>query len=245
MYKTKAAVLEQGAKKFEIMELDVDEPGEGEVRIRYAAAGLCHSDLHLIDGDIIPRFPIVAGHEGAGIVEAVGPGVIRVQEGDHVVCSFIPSCGSCRYCATGRSNLCNLGVHLMKGEFPDGTFRAHKDGRDIGQRASSAPSPNAPPFPSTHWLRSTTGSRLRPPCWLDVECQPAGVLRSTRAASASAILPSSTASVASASMPCRALCTRAPSMSSRSIPSSSSVKNIAVWRDARVRVGREGGAQDQ
>ena len=133
MYKTKAAVLEQGAKKFEIMELDVDEPGEGEVRIRYAAAGLCHSDLHLIDGDIIPRFPIVAGHEGAGIVEAVGPGVIRVQEGDHVVCSFIPSCGSCRYCATGRSNLCNLGVHLMKGEFPDGTFRAHKDGRDIGQ----------------------------------------------------------------------------------------------------------------
>jgi alcohol dehydrogenase (nicotinoprotein) len=133
MYKTRAAVLEEGSKQFEIMELDVDEPREGEVKIKYVAAGLCHSDLHLIDGDIIPRFPIIAGHEGAGIVEAVGPGVTRVKEGDHVVCSFIPSCGQCRYCAVGRSNLCDLGVHLMKGEFPDGTFRAHKDGRDIGQ----------------------------------------------------------------------------------------------------------------
>ena len=134
MLKTRAAVLEEGASKFEIMELDVEEPREGEVHIKYEAAGLCHSDLHLIDGDIIPRFPIVAGHEGAGIIEAVGPGVHRVKEGDHVVCSFIPSCGICRYCVTGRSNLCNLGVHLMKGEFQDGSFRNHDaKGRDIGQ----------------------------------------------------------------------------------------------------------------
>src|SRR6202167_3319563 len=133
MLKTRAAVLEEGSPKFEIMELDVDEPGVGEVKIKYVAAGLCHSDLHLIDGDIVPRFPIVAGHEGAGIIEAVGPGVTRVKEGDHVVCSFIPSCGTCRYCASGRSNLCNLGVHLMKGEFMDGSFRYHANGRDIGQ----------------------------------------------------------------------------------------------------------------
>ena len=132
MYKTRAAVLEEGARKFQIVELDVDAPGENEVHIKYKAAGLCHSDLHLINGDIVPRFPIVAGHEGAGVVEAVGPGVTRVKVGDHVVCSFIPSCGTCRYCATGHQNLCDLGVHLMKGEMPDGTFRFHKDGRDYG-----------------------------------------------------------------------------------------------------------------
>jgi S-(hydroxymethyl)glutathione dehydrogenase/alcohol dehydrogenase len=131
--KTRAAVLEEGSSKFEIMELDVDEPRVGEVHIKYAAAGLCHSDLHLIDGDIIPRFPIVAGHEGSGVIEAVGPGVTRVKEGDHVVCSFMPSCGTCRYCASGRSNLCDLGAHLMKGEFMDGSFRYHANGRDIGQ----------------------------------------------------------------------------------------------------------------
>ncbi len=132
MYTTRAAVLEEGARKFEIVELDVDEPQAFEVHIKYAAAGLCHSDLHLIDGDIIPRFPIVAGHEGAGVVEAVGSGVRGLAVGDHVVCSFIPSCGKCRYCATGHQNLCNLGVHLMKGEMEDGSFRYHKDGRDYG-----------------------------------------------------------------------------------------------------------------
>jgi NDMA-dependent alcohol dehydrogenase len=132
MWKTRAAVLEEGSKAFEIVELDVDEPGVGEVHVKYVAAGLCHSDLHLLDGDIIPRFPIVAGHEGAGVIEAVGPGVTRLQPGDHVVCSFIPSCGTCRYCATGHSNLCDLSAHLVKGNLPDGTFRFHRDGKDYG-----------------------------------------------------------------------------------------------------------------
>jgi S-(hydroxymethyl)glutathione dehydrogenase/alcohol dehydrogenase len=130
--KTRAAVLEEGSKVFEIRELDVDEPGMGEVHIKYVASGLCHSDLHLIDGEIVPRFPIVAGHEGAGIVESVGPDVTKVKPGDHVVCSFIPSCGTCRYCATGHQNLCDLGVHLMKGNFIDGGFRYHGQGRDYG-----------------------------------------------------------------------------------------------------------------
>jgi S-(hydroxymethyl)glutathione dehydrogenase/alcohol dehydrogenase len=132
MYKTRAAVLHEGAKEFEITELDVRGPQEGEVHLKYAAAGLCHSDLHLIDGDITPRFPIVAGHEGSGIVEAVGPGVSRVKVGDHVVCSFVPSCGTCRYCATGHQNLCDLSVHLMNGEMADGSFRYHKDGQEYG-----------------------------------------------------------------------------------------------------------------
>ncbi|NKQ55560.1 NDMA-dependent alcohol dehydrogenase [Amycolatopsis sp. K13G38] len=130
--KTRAAVVEQGSNAFEIRELDVDEPGVGEVHVKFVASGLCHSDLHLIDGDIVPRFPIVAGHEGAGIIESVGPGVTRLKPGDHVVCSFIPSCGTCRYCATGHQNLCDLGAHLMKGEFVDGTFRYHGQGKDYG-----------------------------------------------------------------------------------------------------------------
>jgi NDMA-dependent alcohol dehydrogenase len=131
--KTRAAVLEEGSTCFKIMELEVPPPGPGEVHVKFVASGLCHSDLHLLDGDIVPRFPIVAGHEGAGIVEEVGPGVTKVKVGDHVVCSFIPACGNCRWCATGHSNLCNNGAYLVNGTSFDGTFRYHGvDGREYG-----------------------------------------------------------------------------------------------------------------
>lgn len=130
--KTKAAVLLEAGKPFEIMELDLDGPGPGEVLIKYTAAGLCHSDLHLTDGDLPPRFPIVGGHEGSGIIEEVGPGVTKVKPGDHVVCSFIPNCGTCRYCATGRQNLCDMGATILEGMMPDGTFRFHGGGQDFG-----------------------------------------------------------------------------------------------------------------
>ena len=109
--KTRAAMLWDTGRDWEIAELDLDEPKQGEVLIRWVAAGLCHSDEHLRHGDIVPRFPIVGGHEGAGIIEKVGPGVSRVKEGDHVVTSFLPVCGHCRFCATGHSNICDLGRH--------------------------------------------------------------------------------------------------------------------------------------
>lgn len=130
--KTKAAVLLEPGKPFEIMELDLDGPGVGEVLIKYTAAGLCHSDLHLTDGDLPPRYPIVGGHEGSGIIEEVGPGVTKVKPGDHVVCSFIPNCGTCRYCATGRSNLCDMGATILEGCMSDGSFRFHGNGLDFG-----------------------------------------------------------------------------------------------------------------
>ncbi|WP_305092386.1 NDMA-dependent alcohol dehydrogenase [Prescottella sp. R16] len=130
--KTKAAVLLEAGKPFEIMELDLDGPGPGEVLIKYTAAGLCHSDLHLTDGDLPPRYPIVGGHEGSGIIEEVGPGVTKVKPGDHVVCSFIPNCGTCRYCATGRQNLCDMGATILEGSMPDGSFRFHSGGKDFG-----------------------------------------------------------------------------------------------------------------
>ena len=130
--KTKAAVLWELGKNWEVVELDLDPPKQGEVLIRFVAAGLCHSDEHLRHGDIVPRFPLVGGHEGAGIIEEVGPGVSRVKVGDHVVCSFIPSCGFCRWCSTGQQNLCDLGATILEGCLPDGTFRFHSGDNDLG-----------------------------------------------------------------------------------------------------------------
>ena len=130
--KTTAAVLLDAGKPFELMELDLDGPGHGEVLIKYTAAGLCHSDLHLADGDLPARYPIVGGHEGSGIIEDTGPGVTKVKPGDHVVCSFTPTCGPCRYCSTGRQNLCDLGATILEGCMPDGGFRFHANGTDLG-----------------------------------------------------------------------------------------------------------------
>lgn len=130
--KTTAAVLFEPGRPFEIVELDLDGPRAGEVLIRYTAAGLCHSDLHLTDGDLPPRFPIVGGHEGAGVIEEVGPGVTKVKPGDHVVCSFIPSCGHCRYCSTGRQSLCDMGATILEGCMPDGSFRFHYGSEEFG-----------------------------------------------------------------------------------------------------------------
>jgi S-(hydroxymethyl)glutathione dehydrogenase/alcohol dehydrogenase len=130
--KTKAAVLRGIGQDWEVTELDLDAPKEHEVLIRYVAAGLCHSDEHLRTGDIAPRFPIVGGHEGAGIVEEVGAGTTRVKKGDHVVCSFIPSCGACRFCSTGQQNLCDMGATILDGCLTDGTYRFHSQGEDVG-----------------------------------------------------------------------------------------------------------------
>lgn len=130
--KTKAAILRDVHQPFDIVELDLDGPREGEVLIKYVAAGLCHSDEHLRHGDIVPRFPIVAGHEGAGIIEEVGPGVTRLKPGDHVICSFLPVCGSCRWCASGKTNICDWGATILDGCMPDGSYRFHLDGQDLG-----------------------------------------------------------------------------------------------------------------
>jgi alcohol dehydrogenase (nicotinoprotein) len=130
---TRAAICRQPRQPWEITELQLDEPQANEVRIKFYAAGLCHSDDHIQKGDAPMRMPVVGGHEGAGVVEAVGADVTRVNVGDHVVCSFIPACGMCRYCSTGRQNLCDEGKNAGTGIFPDGTFRFHDDGgEDLG-----------------------------------------------------------------------------------------------------------------
>jgi NDMA-dependent alcohol dehydrogenase len=120
--KTKAAVVYEPGKRIEIEELDLDGPREGEVLIRYTHAGLCHSDIHIAHGDLPARLPMVLGHEGAGIIEEVGPGVTRVKPGDHAVLSFIPNCGICRYCATGRQSICDMGATILEGYLPGPRF---------------------------------------------------------------------------------------------------------------------------
>lgn len=130
--KTDAAVLREPGQWWEVTTLDLDPPKAGEVLVRVAAAGLCHSDDHIRSGDAPARLPMVGGHEGAGVVEAVGPGVTRVAEGDHIVCSFIPVCGTCRYCSTGRQNLCDAGLNAAIGCLTDGTYRFHDGDQDLG-----------------------------------------------------------------------------------------------------------------
>jgi NDMA-dependent alcohol dehydrogenase len=130
--KSKAAVLTGVNQPWEILEVDVRDPKAGEVMVRYTAAGLCHSDMHLMTGDLPVQMPYIGGHEGAGIVEAVGPGVTKVNKGDHVVCAFIPACGHCRWCSTGRQSLCDLGATILAGYLPDGSYAFSVDGVDAG-----------------------------------------------------------------------------------------------------------------
>lgn len=131
--KTKAAVLWGLGEKWQVEEIDLDPPNDGEVLVKLAASGMCHSDEHLVTGDIPIPFPVVGGHEGAGVVEAVGPNVEGVAEGDHVVMSFLPACGQCSYCARGMTNLCDLGAAVVLGPQLDGTCRFHARGEDAGQ----------------------------------------------------------------------------------------------------------------
>lgn len=129
---TTAVVCREPGQPWEVTELQLDPPKRNEVRVKFHAAGLCHSDDHIQKGDAPMRMPVVGGHEGAGVVEAVGPGVTRVSVGDHVVASFIPVCGQCRYCSSGRQNLCDAGKNAGVGVLQDGTFRFHQGGEDFG-----------------------------------------------------------------------------------------------------------------
>jgi NDMA-dependent alcohol dehydrogenase len=142
---TRAAVLWEPHTEWQVTDIELDPPKRGEVLVRIAASGLCHSDEHLVTGDMVidpdiaavfelNQFPVIGGHEGAGVVEEVGPEVSGLAPGDHVVFSFIPSCGRCPSCSTGRQQLCDLGAFILAGkQFTDFTARHHTlDGTDLG-----------------------------------------------------------------------------------------------------------------
>lgn len=128
--KTKGALIWEFNQPWSIEEIEIGEPAHDEVKIQMEASGMCHSDHHLVTGDIpMVGFPVLGGHEGAGIVTEVGPGVSHLAPGDHVVLSFIPSCGECPSCQEGLRNLCDLGAGLLSGlAVSDGTHRIHAAG---------------------------------------------------------------------------------------------------------------------
>src|SRR5215469_4678345 len=123
--KTRAAVLYRPGEAIRVEEVELDPPKDHEVQVKMVAAGICHSDYHIVVGDLPAYLPMALGHEGAGIVEEVGSGVTNCKPGDHVVLSFVPSCGHCYYCTRGHSNLCNVNAATMRGPQLDGTFRMH------------------------------------------------------------------------------------------------------------------------
>ena len=138
--KTRAAVLTRtGApapyaqsKPLEIWEVDLEPPGPGEVLVRVAAAGVCHSDLSIINGDRPRNTPIVLGHEASGVIEALGEGVTDLEVGDHVVMLFVPGCGNCAPCAEGRPVLCEpAGQAGIAGTLLSGARRLSRNGESI------------------------------------------------------------------------------------------------------------------
>ncbi len=137
--RTRAGVLFESPGKWEVITVELDEPQRGEVLVQLAAAGLCHSDDHYSTGDNRPAIlPLCGGHEGSGIVRAVGEDVADLAEGDHVVTSFIPACGVCEPCAAGAQHLCDEGKHMPNGFMRDGTYRMHMpDGRGVAQTAAA------------------------------------------------------------------------------------------------------------
>lgn len=126
----KAIVMRQMRAPLTVEEVELDPPGQGEVRVRLAASGVCHSCLHAWDGSWGEMAtPMVLGDEGAGVVTAVGPGVTGLAVGDHVIISWAATCGRCHYCMTGRPVLCER--ELPFGYAMDGTVRMHLDGQDV------------------------------------------------------------------------------------------------------------------
>jgi len=131
--KIRAAVLEEFGNPLVVQELDLAEPKEHEVLVRLAACGVCHTDLYTASGDDPTGYaPCVLGHEGAGVVERVGPGVTLVAPGDHVITLFAPECGKCAHCLSGRTNRCTaIRDQQGLGSLPDGTTRLSRDGEPM------------------------------------------------------------------------------------------------------------------
>ncbi|WP_211112631.1 S-(hydroxymethyl)glutathione dehydrogenase/class III alcohol dehydrogenase [Azospirillum sp. SYSU D00513] len=133
MIKSRAAVAWEAKRPLEIEEVEVAGPKQGEVLVKIVATGVCHTDAYTLSGqDSEGVFPCILGHEGAGIVQEVGPGVTSVAPGDHVIPLYTPECGKCKFCLSGKTNLCQaIRATQGKGLMPDGTTRFKARGKDV------------------------------------------------------------------------------------------------------------------
>jgi NDMA-dependent alcohol dehydrogenase len=134
---TRTSIIRKAPGTYETVVVELDDPRQGEVTVKLAASGLCHSDDHVATGDVpVGIYPFAGGHEGSGVVTAVGPNTPGYEVGDHVVFSFLPACGKCEFCAQGLSNLCDLGASLLTGARADDptSFRMQLDGEPVGQQ---------------------------------------------------------------------------------------------------------------
>jgi NDMA-dependent alcohol dehydrogenase len=146
--KCQGAVMRGVGCDWEVTEITLDPPRDGEVLVKMSVAGICHSDDHFSTGDMVPTpelaammeatgaprldyFPLLGGHEGAGVVAEVGPGVRSVKPGDHVSFSFIAACGKCRWCVSGTTYLCDNGALMLTKELADGARRRHVGDEDV------------------------------------------------------------------------------------------------------------------
>ena len=129
--KAKAALTEGPGKGYKIVEIEIPEPGPGEVQVKFISSGVCGTDILVETTGMLCSFPAVLGHEGAGIIEKVGPGVEFLKEGDHVVLG-LPECGHCEPCLTGFGNRCENSYNF-EGTMPDGKARATYNGQDVKQ----------------------------------------------------------------------------------------------------------------
>ncbi|MDM8521342.1 Zn-dependent alcohol dehydrogenase [Anaerolineales bacterium HSG6] len=137
--KITAAVLYEPNRHFELKQLDLAPPQTGEVLVKVAAAGVCHSDWHLATGATAHNLPVVAGHEGAGVVEKVGDGVTTIQPGDHVALNWAPNCGTCFYCVHDRPSLCDTYIGpIWDGTMMDGTTRLSENGQPVYHYSATA-----------------------------------------------------------------------------------------------------------
>lgn len=164
--KSRAAVLFEAPGDFEITTIELDAPRQDELVVEMVASGVCHSDDHIRCGDLGVNLPMAGGHEGAGVVIEVGPNTRGFEVGDHVVLAWIPSCGRCRWCASGQQNLCDLGAQTLAGARADdpASYRLRLDGEDLAQTAGVST------FSERTLVSTSSAVRIPKSVPLDVAC---------------------------------------------------------------------------
>ncbi len=166
--KTRAAVAFEAKQPLEIVELDLDGPRAGEVLVEIMATGICHTDAYTLDGlDSEGLFPSVLGHEGAGIVREVGPGVTSVAPGDHVIPLYTPECRQCKSCLSGKTNLCTaIRATQGKGLMPDGTSRFSYRGKPVFHYMGCSTFSNFTVLPEIAVAKIRTDAPFKTSCYI-------------------------------------------------------------------------------